>query len=455
MATDSIGTVNAGNRLDRLPVSSVHIAVLVALSFAYFFELGDLNTFAYVAPELIKTWNLTVSTIGFITSASFLGMFLGAAIGGWFADKVGRKPALIWMIAWFSGFSLLNAVAWDPISLGVFRFMTGVGLSAMTIIANTYISEFFPPSVRGKYQGWAMTFGLIGIPATAWVARFIVPLTPWSWRLLFVWGALGAVFLVQAMKMEESPRWFEKRGMNTEAEAALSRLEQKVAQEKGPLPAPVGPDDDKVVQAVPFSELFSGIYLKRTVVLLVAWIFQTLGFYGFIAWVPTLLVAHGFSVVSSLTYTSIIALGAPLGALISSQIAELFDRKWLLVVLALFAVVFGLVYGLTFQPTLIVVFGFLMTVSIQCFAPLIYAYTPELYPTEARALGTGFDYGVGRLANITGPIIVSALFASAGYGSVFAYVSGCWVIVALVVGFFGPRTRHQKLEILSQTQITM
>ena len=449
----STGTVNAANRLDRLPISKVHTAVLVALAFAYFFELGDLNTFAYAAPVLISAWGLQVSTIGFITSASFLGMFLGAAIGGWVADSIGRRRSLIFMIAWFSLFSLLNALAWDPVSLGVFRFLTGVGLSAMTIIANTYISEFFPPTSRGRYQGWAMTFGLLGIPATAWVARLIIPLAPWAWRLVFVWGGLGAIFLILALRLEESPRWLEKHGLLDRAEASLQRLEGETERQRGPLPAAAAEGKEVVVSRVPLGELFQGVYLSRTVVLLLAWIFQTLGFYGFVSWVPTLLVAHGFSVVSSLTYSSIIALGAPVGALIASQISERFDRKWLIVIVSLATVVFGLAYGLTFQPSLIVVAGFLVTVSIQCFAPLLYAYTPELYPTEARALGTGITYGVGRLANIVGPLIVSSLYASAGYTSVFVYVAATWLGVALVVGIWGPLTRFRPLHKLSQTQV--
>jgi putative MFS transporter len=113
----------------------------------------------------------------------------------------------------------------------------------------------------------------------------------------------------------------------------------------------------------------------------------------------------------------------------------------------------GLLYGLTFQPALIIVFGFLVALFLQTFAPLLYAYTPELYPTEARASGTGLTYGAGRLANVVGPIIVSALFLSSGYFSVFAYVAACWLVVALAVGIFGPLTSRRSLETVSASTI--
>ncbi len=233
----------------------------------------------------------------------------------------------------------------------------------------------------------------------------------------------------------------------------MRRLEAEVSAAEGvELPQPQPGTAQETVSSVPYRELFLGRYRGRTMLLLAAWIFQTLGFYGFVAWVPTLLVKHGFSVVSSLTYSSLIALGAPLGAWIASQIAERIDRKWSLTVVSVVTAIFGLLYGLTFEPYLIVSFGFLVTVAIQCFAPLLYAYSPELYPTEARASGAGLTYGVGRLANVFGPMIVSFLFASYGYGSVFAYIAGCWLVVALAVGIFGPHTSRRSLEQISKRE---
>jgi MFS transporter, putative metabolite:H+ symporter len=208
-----------------------------------------------------------------------------------------------------------------------------------------------------------------------------------------------------------------------------------------------------VLHTVPYGELLRGRYLSRTVILLVAWVFQTLGFYGFQSWVPILLALHGFSIASSLAFTSVIQIGAPLGALLAALIAERIDRKWSITIVAVLIAICGLLYGLTFQPVLIIVFGFLVALFLQAFAPLLYAYSPELYPTEARASGTGLTYGVGRLANVAGPIIVGALFVGSGYLSVFVYVAACWLLVALVVGIFGPLTNRRSLEGLSESEL--
>ena len=129
-------------RLDRLAITSFHRQIMWLLGFVFFSELGGINTFSFAAPAIMKSWQLSVSTIGFIVSATFIGMFLGATTGGWFSDRVGRKRALILTTVWYSGFSLLNAVVWGPAGLFITRLLTGVGLSAMTVVGITYVSEF-------------------------------------------------------------------------------------------------------------------------------------------------------------------------------------------------------------------------------------------------------------------------------------------------------------------------
>lgn len=161
---------NLSQRMDQLPITHLHRIAITALAFAYFFELADLNTFAYAAPGIIGAWHIPVHAVALITATSFGGMFIGGTFGGIIAHRIGRKPAFILSILIYTIFSLLNAASWNVISLAVFRFLTGIGLSGMTVVANVYISEFFPARVRGKYLSMIFTLGLIGIPATAWIA---------------------------------------------------------------------------------------------------------------------------------------------------------------------------------------------------------------------------------------------------------------------------------------------
>ncbi|MEO6973972.1 MAG: MFS transporter [Rhodoferax sp.] len=441
---------NITARMDRLPITSIHRVAIFALAFAYFFELADLNTFAFAAPGLMKAWHLPVDAVALITSASFGGMFIGAVGGGWLGDNFGRKRGIILCISFYAVFSMLNAVSWDVTSLAVFRFLTGVGLSGMTVIANTYVSEFFPANVRGKYMGRIVTIGLIGIPATAWFARYFVPLYPWGWRLVFVWGGMGLLALFMAVRMKESPRWYLRQNNLAKAEEIVGQLEAAARAEHGPLtevPSVVRPPVPGTgLRPGSFFALFSVQERQRTLTMLAAWIFQTLGFYGFMSWVPTLLVKHGFSVVHALSYTATIAVCHPLGSLIASDLVERFERRWYITIDGVLIAIFGVAFGMSQAPVFILLFGALVVLCIQGMAVGLYTYTPELFPTEVRSSAMGLAYGVGRLANVIGPFIISAIFMSAGYLTVFVYIGACWLVVSLVIGVFGTNTTGRSLE---------
>ncbi len=435
--------VSAAARLDRLPIFSFHRHIMLLLAFCFFFELGDINTFAFSAPAIRAQWGISLETIRNITAATFFGMFLGATTGGWIADRIGRKRALTIAMVWFSFFSLLNAVAWEPVGLFMARLLTGLGLSAMTAIGITYIAEMYPARSRGRFQGWVMSVGICGIPAAALVARFLIPAFPYGWRLVFLWGALGLLFPLLARRMEESPRWYEKRGQFAAADEVLQRIENAAVRETGPLPPP----DPAVVapREGHFRELFGPQVRPRTALLVVAWMFQTLGFYGFSAWVPTFLVEHGFALADSLTWAfAMQLLGVP-GALIAGLISDRWQRKYWVTLIAIYIASCGILYGLSSEGLAIMVFGGLMTMGIQTFAPILYAYTAECFPTEIRSSGTGFTYGVGRLSNAFGPFVITFLYAGYGYMSVFMYIAACWLVVAAAIGLAGPLTRGRAL----------
>ncbi len=287
--------VSAAARLDRLPIFSFHRHIMWLLGFCFFFELGDINTFAFSAPAIRAQWGISIGTIGFITSGTFLGMFLGATAGGWFADRVGRKRALIVAVTWFSLFSLLNALAWEPIGLFAARCLTGIGLSAMTAIGITYIAEMYPARARGTFQGWVMCVGLCGIPGAALVARILVPAFPFGWRLVFVWGAVAiSLSPACARKLEESPRWYEKRGQFAAADEVLNRIEA-AAISQGRTACPAQSADRRAARGsfrrIVFAQNSPAHFYSRVV----AWMFQTAQFLRLLRLgATTFLVEHGF-----------------------------------------------------------------------------------------------------------------------------------------------------------------
>jgi putative MFS transporter len=173
--------------------------------------------------------HITLSDVAAITSAGFFGMFVGAAIGGWFADFLGRRKALIWSVIWFSLFSILTGLSFNVPMLLITRFLTGVGMSALTVISITYLAELMPKDRRGRLQAATLAIGSLGVPIIAAFALLVIPLGPLGWRLVFAFGGLGLVFLIFTRSLPESPRWLLGVGQNEAAEQALIRIEEAVA----------------------------------------------------------------------------------------------------------------------------------------------------------------------------------------------------------------------------------
>jgi MFS transporter, putative metabolite:H+ symporter len=434
-------------RLDRLPViTRTHRTWVVLLGALFVFDLVDLNSFAYAAPALRTQWGLSIGTVGLITSAGFVGMFLGAIVGGRLSDRIGRRPVLIGAVLFYSLFSLLSAASWDATSLGVMRVLTGFGLQAMTGVLLVYVSEMFPRALRGRYQSLLLAIGLAGVPIAAWLARIVVPLGPGTWRWVFVFGALGAIIGVIALRiMPESARWQAARGRDTaSAERLVAKLEDEARARTGePLP-PVVP-----VPAVPpgtVRDLVRGPALRRTVVAAAACVFLILSFYGFSSWVPTFLVERGYSTAQALTYASVLAIAAVPGALLAFPFIDRWERKNLIFVLQVVVAALLLVFGLVGNPVSILVSGFLASMFMQTGVAVLYTYIAEVFPLALRGLGSGIANGTGRLAGVVGGVLVAAIFTGLGMAAVYVYLAAAALLMGLVLLFFGARTSNRGLE---------
>ncbi|MDL5159113.1 MFS transporter [Actinomycetospora termitidis] len=437
-------------RIDRLPViTRTHRRWVVVLGALFVFDLVDLNSFAYAAPALRTEWGLSIGAVGVVTSAGFVGMFVGAIVGGRLSDRIGRRPVLIGSVFFYSVFSLLSAASWDAASLGVLRVLTGFGLQAMTGVLLVYVSEMFPRALRGRYQAILLAVGLAGVPIAAWLARIVVPLGAGTWRWIFVFGALGAVFGLVALKvLPESARWQAARGRDTDAtERLVARMEAEAREATGrdlpaPQPAPVLP-------TATVRDLLRGASRRRVLVASAACVFLILSFYGFNSWVPTLLVERGYTTAESLTYASVLAIAAVPGALLAFPVIDRVERKTLIFGLQCVVAVLLLVFGMVVDPVWIVVSGFLASMFMQTGVAVLYTYIAEVFPLELRGLGSGIANGSGRLAGVLGGVLVAAIFSGLGLTAVYVYLAVAALLMGLVLLVLGERTSNRALEDIS------
>jgi len=444
--------ISIAARLNRLPPTRIHRHATIIAGIGSFFDLFDIFLAGVLGTVLTQQFHLTRAALPPIIGSSFIGMFFGAMLLGRYADRAGRRTAFLLNLGIYSGFTLLGAFSVDLTMLIVTRFLAGIGIGAELPLVDAYLSELLPARHRGRYTAWAYTIGFFGIPAAGFLARILVPRQPLGidgWRWMFVAGSLGAaiVWAIRS-KLPESPRWLESVGRTAEADAIVSRMERE-AEALGPLPAP---EPNEIAQSghARFRAIFGPRYRGRTLMLCVFHIFQTVGYYGFGTLVPTVLAAKGYSIVTSLTFTSLTFIGYPVGSALSLPLVERVDRRWLIVGSAALMSVFGLSLGYASAPGVILTMGFFYTATSNVFSNALHIFQVEIFPTFARATAAGTAYGLSRLSTGAMPFVLVPVLDRWGPGAMFAVIAAALWIVIVDIALFAPKTTGRSLETISQ-----
>jgi len=288
-------------RLDRLPATRTTWKVVILLSLGFFFELYDLLYTGYIAPGLIRSGILTTTTVswfgmngiaGFIASL-FSGLFIGTIGCGFLADQFGRRAIFTGSLLWYTAANLAMAFQTTALGLNLWRFVAGIGIGVELVVIGTYISELVPMQIRGRAFACEQAVGFMSVPVAAFLSYLLVPhrlLGLDGWRWVVIIGANSALFVwFIRRQLPESPRWLAQKGRLIEADLLTSQLEAIAQRESGcalPPPAPTRP----IIAQNAFRTMWRPPYRKRTVMMIVFNVFQTVGFYGFANLVPTVLV---------------------------------------------------------------------------------------------------------------------------------------------------------------------
>jgi putative MFS transporter len=448
---------NVGARLERLPMTSYQRSLFAIIATAWFFDSMDLGIMTFVLGSIKTEFALSTAQAGLLASSSFLGMLLGAAIAGMLADRFGRKPVFqVSMIFWGVG-SLLCGFATDVTWLMVFRILLGFGMGMEFPIGLSMVSEIVPSKSRGKYVAILEGFWPLGFIAAGVLAYFALPLT--GWRGIFIALSIPAAFVYIVRRyVPESPRWLEQAGRTKEADSVTTGIEQRVIAANGgkPLPPPAAQAEpvERMDKCALFAELWHGVYAKRTIMLWALWFFALLGYYGLTSWLGALLQQAGYEVTKSVMYTVCISLAGIPGFIFSAWLLEAWGRKPTCVLMltgsALAAFVYGQFAAAHAPVTQLIAAGLCMQFFLFGMWSVLYAYTPELYPTRSRGTGAGFASSVGRLGSLLGPTAVGMVLPITGHGGVFTLGAISFGIAALVVIVMGTETKGLSLEQVSR-----
>lgn len=450
-------TVNSAEeisaRLERLPLSRWHVKTRVLVGVATFFDGFDQLMIAYALPVLIPYFALDPGMIAWTIAIGGIGMLVGALAGGWAADRVGRVPVLIGSLVIYALCSLAMAATGTLWLFLVLRFIQGFGLGAEVPVAATYIGEITRAHKRGRF---VLLYELIfpaGLVASALVAAWVVPTLGWRW--LFALGAIPIVLIPFLRRVPESPRWLASHGRLDEADAAMRRIEAEVAAQKGDLAEPVVGAVQPVVQGkARVRELFQGVYLRRTLMLAVAWMSAYFVNYGIAAWLPTIYgrVFH-LDVDTALRYSVATSVAGIIGCVVIALVIDNIGRRIAIAVAMMGSATTLFILASTGASTAgtVLIWSAASAMCIFAVNLALYVYTAELYPTRMRALGCSVGGAFGRLGIVIGPLVVGGLLERGfSIADVFVVMGAVAVIGGLSTAVFAVETKERTLEEISR-----
>ena len=439
-------SVNAGARLDRLPVSSFHYRIFWLVGAGMFFDGYDLYVASGVLAATIQTKFSTLPQNLQFLSLTFVGMTLGSLITGFVGDKFGRRFTYQINLLIFGLASLAAAFAQDMTQLIACRFVQGLGLGAEIVVGYSTLTEFVPPATRGRWLAFMAFLTVCGFPVTAILGYLIIP--TWGWRPMFVIAGIGSLIVWYLRKnLPESPRWLEAQGRTAEAEALMQAIEKDVSATAGALPPPA--------VAAPVPQLSAAAMFKPPILqrlLVGSWVLITINtlIFGFVIFLPQFFLRQGLTITNSLGYTVVLAGASLVGCACGAVLSDTVGRRWSIIGASLLTIVAGWFYArfnAASDPALVLSVGAILIIAIYIQTALLFGvYTPELFPTEIRLRANGICNTLGRAATVVSPFVVGYLMVNSGLPGVIGLMIALLVVQIIAVYFWGVEPARRSLE---------
>ncbi|RKT37057.1 putative MFS transporter [Microbacterium sp. AG1240] len=422
-------------QLDDLPFTRRHLKILSGSGLGWALDAMDVGLISFIIATLAVQWSLQPGETAWIASIGFVGMAIGASVGGLLADRFGRRQVFALTLVVYGIATGASALVGGLVALLVLRFFVGLGLGAELPVASTYVSEFAPARIRGRVIVVLEAFWAVGWTAAALIGFFVIPTSPDGWRWAFALGAIPAAYaLIVRWGLPESPRWLARRGRATEAAAIVADLQRSA----GRLPSAPPLSDTRPAAAKDaggrLAALWTPEFRLRTASLWVLWFCVNFSYYGAFIWIPTILVSQGYDLVRSFGFTLVITLAQLPGYAVAAWLIEVWGRRATLAVFLAGSAVSAVLFGTATGEVSVIAAGMALSFFNLGAWGALYAVSPETYPTSLRATGSGWAAGVGRIASILAPLSVPPLLAWGGAPLLFV-VFAAFFAVAVVASF--------------------
>jgi putative MFS transporter len=432
-------------RIESVPFSKWHIRPRVIMGSATFFDAFTALSLASATPVLVKEWGLSPAQVGYLLAASYIGQFAGALIFGWLGEKIGRVMSASYAALIMAVVSLACAFTGNFTEMFICRLIQGIGVGGEMPVAATYINELSRAHGRGRFFMVYELIFPIGFLAAAVLGAQLVPV--FGWNVLFLLGTVpGLIIAYLVARLPESPRWLIRKARFAEAEVIVRSLEASTDKRNPVVPHELGAV--AFAQKSRWGELFSPVYRHRTLIVWAIWATAYGVTNALNNWMPTLYnTVYHLPLRASLNFALLTNATQILVLVVCVFIIDRVGRKaWmtacfviggvLLAPLGLFGA--GDVNRVILFVTLS--YGVMSTVNT-----VLYLYTPEIYPTRMRAIGTAAATCWLRLASAAGPAIVGLMMVSHGIASVFLMFAAIAFVGALAATQM-IETRNRRLE---------
>ncbi len=463
MASDALNSSYHGiaARLDRMPISGFHKKILWLLAGITFCDSVDMAVGGPIGNILQNTYDaagnqwMTLEQFAIFNSITMVGYLIGGLMSGALSDGIGRKKAVLICGSIFTAFCFVAAGSPDATFLTGCRFFMGLGLGAAFPAGYSALTEFTPPTKRGKYQSYVGLIANCGTLVASAMNMVVLPLV--GWRPVFIiCGAIGLLVVILCFFfLDESPRWLAMKGHNAEADTIVNKYEA-LASRGGKVLEEVSDDEinaraaEEKVEDLPWSFLFKKKMIFRTLTAMFICFAMNVFVYTVITWTPTILTKNGFDPHMSTTLTVVMQLGIPVGVGLLTFYVEKVNRKVILCTTYVLIAIIGPIWAsLPTENTALIMFvGFLLCVCTFTNSVTTAAiYLSEPFPTACRIRGAGVANAFGRLAGILSPMWISFLITtSLGTMGVFLINAILAVFMAVWLAIFGVETRGRTLE---------
>jgi putative MFS transporter len=428
--------------IEQIGVGRFQWRLLFANGLVWAADAMEVLIIGFVLPAITQLWQLNPAQTRLIGAATFLGMFVGAFGWGRIADRFGRRRVFLLTVLLDAAFGLLSALSPNFVWLIVFRFLTGTAVGGTLPVDYAIMSEYLPTKQRGKFLVYLESFWALGTIIVALLAWQLIPNnTADGWRWLLAASALPGILGYWVRRsVPESPRYLLAQGRGAEARTVL----QRVADTNG---VQINVAQLQAAQARPrttFATIWSGTLFRRTLLLSLVWFGLSLGYYGIFTWLPSIFVNRGFDFVRSYSYLVLLAVAQIPGYVLAAYLVDRLGRKPTLALFLISSAVCSYLFAIANTPQLIVAGGMVLSFSLLGAWGALYAYTPELYPTDIRATGMGWASAMARAAGVLAPFMgghlleVSLPLALSVYAAFF-------VISAVAALLIDMETRNRRL----------